>query len=160
GEEGAYRIVRGTATAPAEVDGAWDQKLADAKISQASYRAAMTSEAIRQALEDKLVTADSASGLQRRVAELYIAQAPATLGEKAIKVRHILYSPKGDPSNASKVPETDPSWAEAQQKAQKAYETLQKNPTQFDAIARKERDETPAGRDDRAGRKLASLDQN
>jgi len=160
GEDGTYRIGRVTEIAPAEVDGAWDQKLADAKISQASYRAAMTSEAIRQALEDKLVTADSASGLQRRVAELYIAQAPATLGEKAIKVRHILYSPKGDPSNASKVPETDPSWAEAQQKAQKAYETLQKNPTQFDAIARKESDETPARGDDGTGGKLPYLDEN
>jgi peptidyl-prolyl cis-trans isomerase C len=160
GADGTYRIGRVTEIAPAEVDPTWDQKLADAKISQASYRAAIKSEVVRQALEDKIVAADSAEGPQRRVSELYIAEATPDLGDKAIKVRHILYSPKDDPSNASKVPDTDPTWTEAQLAATKAYATLQKDPSQFDAIARKESDETSANGPDGTGGKLPFFDEN
>src|SRR5207237_899953 len=95
-------------TAPTDVQKADAKKAANAKISQASYRAAIASEALRQAIEDKIVADDSAPGLQRQVEEIHIAAASGPLGEKAVKVRHILYSPNHDPSNASKVADSDP----------------------------------------------------
>jgi parvulin-like peptidyl-prolyl isomerase len=159
GADGTYRIGQVSEIAPAQVDPAWDQKLAEAKISQDQYRAAVRSEATRQALEDKVVADASKSGPQRKVSELYIPESQ-TLGQKAIKVRHILYSPKNDPQNASSVPDTDPSWSEAQLGAQAAYDKLVKDPSQFDAIARKESDETSAQGEDGTGGKLPYFDEN
>lgn len=158
GEDGTYRIGKVTEIAPAEVDRAWDQKLADAKIGQDTYRAAIRSEAVRQALEDKAVAAASASGPQRHVQEIQI-KASTTTGAKAIKVRQILYSPKDDPQGASEVPDTDPTWTQARLGAQAAYDKLQKDPSQFDAIARAESDEESAKGDDGTGGKLPSFDE-
>ena len=160
GTDGTYRIGKVTEISAAEVDPAWDQKLANAKISQASYRAAISSEVLRQALEDKIVADDSAPGPQRQVEELHIAAASGPLGAKAIKVRHILYSPKDDPSGASKVPDTDPSWSEAQIAAQKGYNTVQADPTKFDSVARAESDEQSARGPDGTGGKLPYFDEN
>jgi peptidyl-prolyl cis-trans isomerase C len=160
GTDGTYRIGRVTEIAAAEADPAWDQKLANAKISQASYRAAISSEVLRKAIEDKLVADESQAGPQRQASEIYIAEAPADLGDKAIKVRHILYSPKDDPSNASKVPDSDPAWSEAQIAAEKAYNAVVTDPTQFDALARKESDEESARGVDGTGGKLPYFDEN
>jgi parvulin-like peptidyl-prolyl isomerase len=160
GEDGTYRIGRVTEIVPPEVDGAWDQKLAQANVSQASYRAAIRSEAVRQALEDKVVADDSAATAQKRVAELYIGAPGSTPGAKAIKVRHILFSPKDDPDNASKLPDTDPEWTKAELAAKAAYATLQQDPSKFDSIARKESDETSAQGDDGTGGKLPYFDED
>jgi parvulin-like peptidyl-prolyl isomerase len=139
GADGTYRIGRVSEIAPAEVDPAWDQKLSDAKISQTAYRDAIRAEAVRGALEDKVVADASKSGPQRDVSELYIPESQ-TLGEKAIKVRHILFSPKDDPQNASTVPDSDPTWTQAQLAAQAAYDQLVKDPSKFDSIARAQSD--------------------
>jgi len=158
GEDGTYRIGRVTEIAPPEVDQAWDQKLANAKISQTAYRAAVRSEVVRAALEDKVVADDSQPGVQRRVAELFIPD-QTDLGKDAIKVRHILYSPKDDPSGAANVPESDPTWSQAELAAKATYETLQKDPSKFDSIARKESDEQSARGDDGTGGKLPYFDE-
>ncbi|HEX3428877.1 MAG TPA: peptidylprolyl isomerase [Candidatus Limnocylindrales bacterium] len=158
GVDGVYRIGRVTEIAPAQVDPAWDQKLADAKVNPAAYRAAVESEAIRQALEDKVVADASQSGPQRHVDEIKIAAPQSTPLDKAVKVRHILYSPKSDPQGASALPSNDPSWATAQAAAQKAYDTIKADPKQFDAIARKESNETSAQGDDGSGGKLPYFD--
>ena len=159
GADGTYRIGRVTEIVAAEVDPAWDQKLAAAKINQTAYRAAIRSEAVRQALEDKIVADDSAATAQKRVAELYIG-ASTTTGQKAIKVRHILFSPKDDPQNASKVDPADPAWTQAELAAKAAYATLQADPTKFDSLARKESDETSAKGDDGTGGKLPYFDED
>jgi parvulin-like peptidyl-prolyl isomerase len=100
----------------------------------------------------------SVSGPQKQVQELYI-KAPATApGDGALKVRHILYSPKGDPSGASAIPDTDPSWTEAQLKATAAYDKIKADPKQFDVIARAESDETQDRGDDGTGGKLPYFD--
>jgi parvulin-like peptidyl-prolyl isomerase len=160
GADGVYRIGRVSEIAPAEVDAAWDQKLAAAGISQADYRTAIQSEALRAALQTKIISDDSQPGPQKHVAEIYIPEAPSTLGSKAIKVRHILYSPKHDPSNAKNVPATDPSWTQAQQQAEATYAKLQKDPSQFDAIARAESDELSDRGVDGTGGKLPFFDEN
>jgi len=159
GADGTYRIGRVSEIAPAEVDPAWDQKLADAKISQTAYRDAIRAEAVRGALEDKVVADASKSGPQRDVSELYIPESQ-TLGAKAIKVRHILFSPKDDPQNASTVPASDPTWTQAQLAAQAAYDQLVKDPSKFDSLARAQSDETSAKGDDGTGGKLPYFDEN
>jgi len=158
GADGTFRIGRVTEISPAQVDNAWDQKMADAKVNPSAYRAAIQSEAVRQALEDKIIADDSQSQPQRRVAEIFIAAPQTPPSPKAVKVRHILYSPKGDPTNASKIPDTDPSWAEAQAKAQKTYDTLKADPSKFDAINRAESDEASDKGDDGTGGKLPYID--
>ncbi len=158
GADGTYRIGRVTEIAPAEVDAAWDQKLADAKISEAAYRSAIQSEAIRQALEDKIVADASKSGPQRRVQEIYIAAPQSAPLDKAIKVRHILFSPKHDPSGAAALPSDDPTWTEAQLSAQKAYDAIKADPKKFDEIARTQSDETQDLGDDGSGGKLPYFD--
>jgi parvulin-like peptidyl-prolyl isomerase len=158
GVDGTYRIGRVTEIVPAQVDAAWDQKMADAKINPAAYRAAIQSEAVRQALEDKVVADASQSGPQRRVAEIKIAAPQSAPLDKAVKVRHILYSPKDDAQGASALPSNDPSWATAQAAAQKTYDTIKADPTQFDRIARTESDETSAVGDDGSGGKLPYFD--
>jgi parvulin-like peptidyl-prolyl isomerase len=158
GADGTYRIGRVTEIAPGQVDALWDQKLADAKINQAAYRAAIASEVLRVDLGDKIIANASASGPEKQVQELYIKAPTETPGDGALKVRHILFSPKGDPSGASAVPDTDPSWAVAQQKAQAAYARIQADPKQFDAIAREESDETQDRGVDGTGGKLPYFD--
>jgi parvulin-like peptidyl-prolyl isomerase len=158
GADGTYRIGRVTEITPAQVDPLWDQKLADAKINQAAYRAAIASEVLRTNLGDKIVADASASGPQKQVQELYIKAPDTAPGDGALKVRHILYSPKGDPSGASAVPATDPAWTQAQLKAQAAYDKIKADPKQFDIIARAESDETQDRGDDGTGGKLPYFD--
>jgi parvulin-like peptidyl-prolyl isomerase len=158
GTDGTYRIGRVTEIVPAEVDAAWDQKMADAKVNPAAYRAAIESEAVRQALDDRAVADASKAGPQRRVQELYIKAPAAAPLDKAVKVRHILYSPKNDPQGASALPSNDPTWTEAELAAKKAYSEIQADPKQFDVIARKESDETQDLGDDGTGGKLPYFD--
>lgn len=157
-DDGIPRIGRVTEIVPAAVDPTWDQKLADANIKQETYRATIESEAIRAALNDRIVADASVSGPQRKVQELFIAapaQAPAT---SSLKVRHILFSPKDDPQTAQTVPASDPEWSKAELAAKAAYEKIKKDAKQFDVIARAESDETSANGDDGTGGKLPYFD--
>jgi parvulin-like peptidyl-prolyl isomerase len=158
GTDGTYRIGRITEIAPAQVDASWDQKMADAKVSPAAYRAAIESEAIRQVLDDKAVADASKAGPQRRVAEIYIKAETTAPLDKAVKVRHILYSPKNDAQGASALPSNDPTWTEAELGAKKAYAAIQADPKQFDVLARSESDETQDLGDDGTGGKLPYFD--
>jgi parvulin-like peptidyl-prolyl isomerase len=158
GEDGIYRIARVSEILPAQVDAAWDQKLADAKISQQSYRDAITSEVTRTVLGDKVVEIATASQAERKVQELYIKAADPAPGADAVKVRHILYSPKDSPEDASTLDAADPEWTKAQLGAQAAYDKLKADPSQFDAIARAESDEASAKGADGSGGKLPPVD--
>jgi parvulin-like peptidyl-prolyl isomerase len=60
----------------------------------------------------------------------------------AVRVRHILFSPNHDAQNASTVAASDPAWNAAKALADAAYKTLQADPSQFDAIARAQSDDT------------------
>jgi parvulin-like peptidyl-prolyl isomerase len=158
GADGTYRIGRVTEIVPAQLDTLYDKKLADAKISQAAYRATIASEAMRTAIGDKLIADDSTATLQRQVQELYIKEPAQPPADGSLKVRHILYSPKGDPQNAKNVPDTDPSWAAAKAKADAAYAKIQADPKQFDILARTESDESGDRGDDGTGGKLPYFD--
>ena len=158
GEDGTFRIGRVTEIVPPQVDAAWDQKLAEANIKPETYRAAIESEVLRTVLGEKAVADAKASGPQREVQQLFIAAPQQPLAEKAVKVRHILYSPKDDPESAGTLPETDPEWTKAQLGAQAAYDKIKADPTQFDSIARKESDEQSATGDEGTGGKLPYFD--
>jgi parvulin-like peptidyl-prolyl isomerase len=158
GADGTYRIGRVSEIVAAEVDPLWDEKLKEANISQESYRAAITSEVTRTALGDRIVADASKEGPQRQVQELFIKAPDTTPAAGAIKVRHILYAPKGDPSGAAALPSGDPTWSEAELKARKAYDKIKADPKQFDILARSESDESQDKGDDGTGGKLPYFD--
>lgn len=160
GVDGTYRIGKVTEIVPPQVDGAWDQKLADAKVSADSYRAAIQSEVLRTALGDKAIADAKASKVEKQVQELYIKAPSTPPGSDAIKVRHILYSPKDSPDTAQTLPESDPEWTKAQLAATAAYDKIKANPSLFDDIARAESDETSATGDDGTGGKLPYFDKD
>jgi parvulin-like peptidyl-prolyl isomerase len=159
GEDGIFRIGRVTEIATATVDSAWLDKLKDANLKLETYRSLVQGEVVRKALEDKVVADASKPGPQRHVLEISI-QAPQTPpGAKAIKVRHILFSPKHDPSGASALPADDPSWTVAQLAAQAEYDKLKADPSKFDELARKDSDEESAQGETGTGGKLPYFDE-
>lgn len=159
-EGGTYLLGRVTEITPAAVDYAWTTKLTDAGLKLETYRKVVESEVIRQALEDKAVADATKADKQRRVLEISI-QAPETPpSDKAIKVRHILFSPKDDAAGADDLPADDPSWTEAQLGAMAAYNDLKKDPSKFDAIAREKSDEETALGETGTGGKLPYVDED
>ena len=146
GEDGVFRVGRVTQIEPETVDALYTDKLVNDDIDLAKYRAVVRMDALREKLEDKIVADATKPGPQRDVSEIYLSKATVDLPDEAVKVRHILYSPKDDPQAASSgtIPPEDPSWAKAKADADAAYVKLQADPTQFDAIARAESDEDSA----------------
>lgn len=153
GADGIFRIGRVTEIAAESVDAAYQDKIVNDDIDIAKYRTVVRGDVVRQKLEDKLVADASKPGPQRETAEIYLSQATVDLPDDAVKVRHILYSPKDDPSaaQAGEIPPDDPAWAKAKADADAAYAKLQADATQFDAIARAESDEESARGPDGSG---------
>ncbi|MFL5680044.1 MAG: peptidylprolyl isomerase [Chloroflexota bacterium] len=155
GADGTYRIGRVTEIVPASVDDSYRQQIQDDGISLAAYSDVVRTDLIRSGLEDKVKAEALKPGTQRRVAEIYIrapqAGSEPVEGDGSVKVRHILFSPNGDPQKASTVPATDPAWKKAEDLARAAYAKVKTDPSQFDSIARKESDESG---DDVTGGKL------
>ncbi len=160
GTDGVYRIGRVTEIAPSSVDPAYQTKFENKGIDLAKYRAVLQGDVIHDKLQGKIVADVTGSGPQRKVEEIYIQEAAADLPADSIKVRHILYAPKGDPENASTVPASDPSWVAAQSQALATFARLKEDPNLFDAIARKESQETQAQGPSGSGGKLPYFDSS
>jgi parvulin-like peptidyl-prolyl isomerase len=64
--------------------------------------------------------------------------------EPGVKVRHILFAPNDDATEAEDLPDDDPAWAAAKADADAAFAALRANPSGFDAMAREESDEPSA----------------
>jgi len=158
GADGTYRIGRVTEIAPESVDTAYQAKIVDAGVSLDKYRAVLAADVLHDKLQTKIVGDLTGPSPQRRVSEIYVSEEAPNLGADAIKVRHILYSPKGDPTNASTVPAGDPSWDAAHAQAIATWTRLQQNPALFDAIARKESNEGQAKGPTGSGGKLPFFD--
>lgn len=146
GEDGIFRIGRVTEISPESVEEAYQDKLVNDDIDLAKYREVVRGDVIRQKLEDKVVADAIKPGPQRQVAQIYVSAATVVLGADAVKVRHILYSPKDDPSaaQAGDIPDTDPAWTQAKTDADAAYAKIKADVTVFDSIARAESDEESA----------------
>lgn len=144
GADKTFRIGRVTEiVAPAE-DATLSQQVQDAGISLDDFRAALQRDVTRTKLNDAILAQYLAPGPQREVAQIFLEGGTSESGPKAVKVRHILYSPNDDPSNASTVAADDPAWSKAELGAKAAWEKLKTDPSQFDAIARAESDEGSA----------------
>jgi parvulin-like peptidyl-prolyl isomerase len=146
GEDGVFRIGRVTEIAPEAVNEAHIDSIVNDGLDLAKYRAVVRGDVVRQKLEDKVVADATKAGPQREVSQIFLSQETVDLPDDAVKVRHILYSPKDDPgaAQAGEIPADDPSWAAAQRDAAAAYARLQADPTLFDEIARAESDEESA----------------
>lgn len=158
GSDGIFRIGRVTEIAPASVDSAYQSKFQNKGISLERYRAVIAGDVLHEKLQAKIVVDVVGSGPQRHVSEIYIKAPTTPTGTDAIKVRHILYSPNGDPASASTLAATDPAWASAQARATATYDRLIANPSLFDSIARTESDESSALGASGSGGKLPYLD--
>lgn len=142
GADGNYRIGKVTDIIAASKDAAYAESVSAAGLSMDDVRAAIRLDAVNQKLTDSIVNAALAVGPQRKVAEIYMQESQSASGPSAVKVRHILYSPNGDAQAAQTLPATDPAWAAAKALADATYAKLQADPTQFDAIARKDTNDT------------------
>lgn len=154
GDDGTYRIARVSEIVPAAVDDQYQSKITNAKIDLNAYRSVVAADVIHQKLSDKIVADVTKSQPMRKVSEIILTPPGESLAPDAIKVRHILYSPNGDASNASSVAATDPAWELAHAKALATYERLKANPELFDQIARDESDEGSANGPTGSGGKL------
>ena len=146
GDDGIFRIGRVTEISPEAVDAVYQDTLVNDGIDLAKYRAVVRGDVIRTKLEDKLVADASKPQPQRDTAEIYLSQGTVELPDDAVKVRHILFSPKDDPEAASNgdIPDDDPSWGQAKLDADAAYARLKADISQFDAVAREDSDESSA----------------
>ena len=144
GTDGKYYIGKVTDVIAPKTDATFAQQAQDAGISKGDLDWSFKYAAASGKLHDWVVNAAMAPAAQRHVYRIFMQYSASETGPSAIRVRHILYSPKGDPNNASTIPATDPSWADAKAKADAAYAKLQADPTQFDAMARAESNEPNA----------------
>lgn len=146
GEDGIFRIGRVTEIVAASVDSAYEDKLVNDDVDLTLYREVVRGDVIRLKLEEKIVADATKPGPQRDVREIFIAESDPAAPDTAVKVRHILYSPKDDPGGASSgaIPASDPSWAKAKADATIAFDKLTADPALFDSIARTESDEQSA----------------
>lgn len=146
GEDGIFRIGRVTDIAAESVDDVYTETIVNDGLDLGKYRAVVRGDVIRTKLEDKLVADAAAPAPQRDTAQIYLSKETAALPKEAVKVRHILFSPKDDPSAASNgdIPEEDPSWGQAKLDADAAYARLKNDVDGFDALAREVSDEESA----------------
>lgn len=144
GKDGTFRIGRATEIDPERVDETYDTQIQEAKMSVADYQIAVRSDVVRQKLNDKVVADLSKPGLQRHVEQIYLPVESTAPPADAVKVRHILFSPKDDPAGAQTLAKTDPAWRTAEDEARAAYEALKKDKSTFDEMARTLSDEGSA----------------
>ncbi len=137
GADGVFRIGRMTEIAPEVVDPNYLRRASDAGVSEAAYRRVASSVVARDELEATLLAevVDKPSE-QRRVGEIAIDDnGGAPLADGAVLTRHLLFSPKDDPSGAAELPADDPAWAAAEEEAKKAYEDLRSGAARFVDLA-------------------------
>ncbi len=155
GADGTYRIGKVTDIVPAKTNPNYQQQIEQAGVNFSAYREAVRYNLLTQKLQ-KAITAKATTGNIEQVHAWEIEV--ATTGTQGnpitgpeVRASHILFSPKGNPNNASSVPASDPSWAEAQKKAQAVADKLRaisdpaKRAAAFAALAKTESDDKASG---------------
>ncbi|MFN8517841.1 MAG: peptidylprolyl isomerase [Chloroflexota bacterium] len=115
---GTYLLAQVATVVPATDDASFTSDLEE-RISSGAYRDNVRLETLAQRLKDDVV-ADATDGPKAQVhlAEIWLSgDTTAEDDSGRIHAAHILYSPDDDPSAASTVPATDPSWTVAQAQA-------------------------------------------
>ena len=144
GSDGNYYIAKYTDTIAPQTDATFASQAQQAGISQSDLDWSFKYTAANTKLSDWVVSQAMAPAPQRHVYRIYMQYSASEIGPSAIRVRHILFSPNHDPNKASTLPASDPAWAAAKALADAAYAKLKADPTQFDALARSESDDTSA----------------
>ncbi|MFL5687984.1 MAG: peptidylprolyl isomerase [Chloroflexota bacterium] len=158
GADGTYRIGRVSEIAPESVDTAYQAKIVNDGVSLDRYRSVLAADVLHDKLQAKVVGDVTGPSMQRHVSEIYAREAAPNLGSDAIKVRHILYAPKDDPSGAANLSPDDPAWEAAHSQALATWTRLKNNPSLFDPIARTDSDEGQAQGPTGSGGKLPFFD--
>ncbi|HEU6440041.1 MAG TPA: peptidylprolyl isomerase [Terriglobales bacterium] len=133
GVDGIYRFATVTTIVPKFVDADWEASVGYGD----AYRAFARSEALAKAVENKIeaqyVTSPT---VQRHVLEIAISKGIGTPGDgDEVKFRMLVFAPAHSEANASSVPATDASWADAKTRADAAVATLRADPSKFAAMA-------------------------
>jgi parvulin-like peptidyl-prolyl isomerase len=144
GDDGVFRVGQVSEIVAPVVDGTLEAQVQEEGIKLEDFRTSLRRDVTRSKLSDAVLATYLAPGPQRKVAEIFMQQTASESADGALKVRHILYSPNGDPQAAAEVAEDDPAWSQAELKARAAYDKLKADPSQFDALARAESDEDQA----------------
>ena len=142
GTDGNYYIGKVTDTIAPSTDSTFASQAQQAGVSQSDLDWSFKYAAASTKLNDWVVGQAMASAPQRHVYEIYLQYSASESAPGAVRVRHILFSPNHDPNAATSLPAADPAWAAAKARADAAYAQLQADPTQFDALARSESDDT------------------
>ena len=155
GADGTYRIGKVTDIVPAQTNPNYQKTIEQAGVSISAYRLAVRYDLLFNKLQTA-ITKQATTGDPEQVHawEIEVATVdsqgnPVTGPE--VKASHILFSPKGDPNNASSIPASDPSWAAAEKKAQAAADTLRaitdpaKRAAAFAQMAKTESNDTTSG---------------
>jgi parvulin-like peptidyl-prolyl isomerase len=157
GTDGSYYIGKVTETIAPSTDPNFASQAQQAGISQSDLDWAFKYAAVSTKLSSWVINQAMASAPQRHVYRIYLQYSASETAPGAVRVRHILFSPNHDPSAAATLPATDPAWAAAKALADAAYAKLQADPTQFDALARSESDDTNSAK---SGGKLGYLSKS
>jgi parvulin-like peptidyl-prolyl isomerase len=144
GADGVFRVGQVSEIVAPVVDATLEAQVQEEGIKLEDFRTSLRRDVTRSKLSDAVLATYLAPGPQRKVAEIFMQQPDSEPADGALRVRHILYSPNGDPSAAAEVAETDPAWSEAELKARATYDKLKADPSQFDSLARAESDEDQA----------------
>ena len=144
GADGILRIGRVTEITEPVVDTTLQAQIEGEGINLADFRAALRRDALRAKLDEAVLATSLAPSAQREVSEIFMQESSSETFDGAIKVRHILYSPNGDPQLAADVPADDQAWKDAEVKARATWARVKADPNLFDSIARAESDEDAA----------------
>ncbi len=144
GADGIFRVGRATEITPPVVDATLQAQVEAEGISVGDFRAALRRDALRSKLDEAVLATFLAPGAQRQVSEIFMQEGTSETLDGAVRTRHILYSPNGDPQTAGEVADDDPAWKAAETKARATWAAVKADPSRFDAIARAESDEGAA----------------
>jgi parvulin-like peptidyl-prolyl isomerase len=144
GADGILRIGRVTEITEPTVDATLQAQIEAEGIDVADFRAALRRDALRSRLDEAILATYLAPSAQREVSEIFMQEGSSETLDGAVKTRHILYSPNGDPQAAGEVPDDDPAWKAAETKARATWARIKADPSLFDSIARAESDEDAA----------------
>lgn len=142
GTDKIFRIGRVTEIIAPVEDPTFQAQVTEAGISIDDFRAAVQRDVTRTKLNDVIVAQYLAPAPQREVSEIFMQQSNSETGPSAVRVRHILYSPNGDPQGAAALAEDDPAWVTAKADADAAYEKIKADPALYDSVARTDSDDT------------------
>ena len=146
GEDGTFYVVRVSEIVPEEVDGTYESQMRDAKVNPEAYQRAVRAQAAQQKIEAKLIAEVTAAPTpQRRVSEIFLVADASEVPGDRVDSRHILFSPKDDPTAAQALAADDPAWKTAEDEARAAYEELKKDPAKFQEMAKTLSDDTGSG---------------